>query len=167
MNGNKLLADTNIVIYLLDGDRTVAELLDNKTVHVSFVTQLELLSYSDLSDQDEVRIKEFLEQCIIIDINPSIKEETIRIRKLHRLKLPDSIIIASALYLDIPLITSDQGLQKVEELSLVSEVVVLLQLLQKVLRFWHVMQIAANADLHWYRVKYPIRLQLRKITVQV
>lgn len=119
MNGNKLLADTNIVIYLLDGDRTVADLLDNKTVHVSFVTQLELLSYSDLSDQDEVRIKEFLEQCIIIDINPSIKEEVIRIRKQNRLKLPDSIIIASALYLDIPLITSDQGLQKVEELSLV------------------------------------------------
>lgn len=119
MNGNKLLADTNIVIYLLDGDRTVADLLDNKTVHISFVTQLELLSYSDLSDQDEARIKEFLEQCIIIDINPSIKEEVIRARKQHRLKLPDSIIIASALYLDIPLITSDQGLQKVEELSLV------------------------------------------------
>ena len=119
MNGNKLLADTNIVIYLLDGDRTIAELLDNKTVHVSFVTQLELLSYSDLSDQDEIRIKEFLEQCIIIDINPSIKEEVIRIRKQYRLKLPDSIIIAGALYLDIPLITSDQGLQKVEELSLV------------------------------------------------
>lgn len=118
MNGDKLLADTNIIIYLLDGDRTVANLLDEKTVHVSFVTQLELLSYSELSDQDEVRINDFLDQCIIVDINPSIKAEVIRVRKQHRLKLPDSIIIASALYLDIPLITSDQDLQKVEELSL-------------------------------------------------
>ncbi|WKN42870.1 type II toxin-antitoxin system VapC family toxin [Tunicatimonas pelagia] len=119
MNGNKLLADTNIIIYLLDGDRTVAGLLNEKTVHVSFVSQLELLSYSKLSAQDEVRINDFLEQCIIVDINPSIKEEVIRIRKQHPLKLPDSIIVASALYLDIPLITSDQDLQKVEELSLV------------------------------------------------
>jgi len=30
MNGNKLFFDTNIVLYLLNGDQTLAELLNNK-----------------------------------------------------------------------------------------------------------------------------------------
>jgi|GEM_PF-1651400 len=43
MSGNKLFLDTNIIIYFLSGDQTLAELIDEKTIYVSFVTQLELL----------------------------------------------------------------------------------------------------------------------------
>ena len=35
------------------------------------------------------------------------------------LKLPDSIIVASALYLDIPIISADQGIKKVKEVTLI------------------------------------------------
>ncbi len=31
MNGNNLLLDTNIILYLLAGDKTLVSLLDNKT----------------------------------------------------------------------------------------------------------------------------------------
>ncbi len=119
MNGSRVLTDTNIVIYLLSGDETVAELLDEKTVYVSFVTELELLSYGGLTNEEEARIKDFLTQCVVVDINPSIKTDVIRLRKNHRIKLPDSIIIASALYLDIPVIAADKDFQKVNELQLV------------------------------------------------
>ncbi len=119
MSGSKLLVDTNIIIYLLSGDQTLAELLDGKTIYVSFVTQLELLSYSALSHEEEEQIADLLSQCVIIDINLPIKEEVIRIRKLYQLKLPDSIIAATATYLDLPIITADQAFQKVTDLQLI------------------------------------------------
>jgi predicted nucleic acid-binding protein len=64
-------------------------------------------------------ITEFLTQCKIISITNSIKEETVRIRKTYNIKLPDSIIIATALHLDLPLITSDSDFKRVEELALI------------------------------------------------
>lgn len=119
MNGNKLFLDINIVIYFLSGDRTLAELINGKTVYVSFVTQLELLSYHDITSEEENRISSFLSDCVIVDINASIKKLVIDLRKAYRLKLPDSIIIASALHLDLPVVTSDKAFNKIEELETV------------------------------------------------
>ena len=45
MSGNKLFIDTNIVLYLLNGDQTLAELLHEKQLYISFITELELLAY--------------------------------------------------------------------------------------------------------------------------
>jgi hypothetical protein len=38
MNGNKIFVDTNIILYLLSGDKTLAELLDRKQLYISFIT---------------------------------------------------------------------------------------------------------------------------------
>lgn len=119
MNGSKLFLDTNVIIYFLSGDRTLADLIDCKTIHVSFITQLELLSYHDISHEEESRISNFLSDCVITDINASIKKSVIDLRKVYQLKLPDSIIIASALYLDLPVVTSDKVFSKIEELETV------------------------------------------------
>jgi len=43
----------------------------------------------------------------------------IDLKRKHRLKLPDSIIIATAIYLDLPLITADQEFKKVDQLNLI------------------------------------------------
>lgn len=118
MSGNKLFADTNTVLYLLAGDQTLATILEGKNLYLSFVTELELLGYTGLNQEDETHIRQFLKQCTIIDINASIKEEVIRLRQLYNPKLPDCIIMASSIHLDIPLITSDKGFKKVEELDL-------------------------------------------------
>jgi predicted nucleic acid-binding protein len=119
MNGNKLFLDTNIILYLLNGDKTLAELLNQKQLYISVITELELLAYKGITAKEEKVIKEFVSQCKVININNNIKLETIRVRKAYKTKLPDSIIIASALYLDLPLITSDVEFKKVEELALV------------------------------------------------
>ncbi len=119
MNGNNLFLDTNIILYLLDGDQTLAELLNNKQLYISVITELELLAYEGITVKEEKVIKEFVAQCKTITINNVVKQETIRIRKAYNTKLPDSIIIATALYLDFPLITSDIEFKKVEELTLI------------------------------------------------
>jgi len=119
MNGNKLFLDTNIIIYFLSGDRTIAELIDKKTIYVSFITQLELLSYRELTADDEEKISQFLSDCVVVDINNTIKNTVINLRKSYRLNLPDSIIIASALHFDLPLVTSDNAFNKVDETEVV------------------------------------------------
>jgi predicted nucleic acid-binding protein len=119
MNGNKLFLDTNIILYLLNGDQTLAELLNGKQLYISVITELELLAYKGITAKEEKVINEFVSQCKTITINSAVKQETIRIRKTYNTKLPDSIIIATALYLDFPLITSDIEFKKVEELTLV------------------------------------------------
>jgi predicted nucleic acid-binding protein len=119
MSGNKLFIDTNIVLYLLNGDQTLAELLHEKQLYISFITELELLAYQGITEGEQKIIEDFVNQCKVITLNNSIKKETIRVRKSYNTKLPDSIIIASALYLDLPLITSDVEFKKVDELTLI------------------------------------------------
>jgi len=59
MNGNSILLDTNIVLYLLSGDEVLAELLHHKKLHVSFVTELELLGYQNITGQEQEEVKRF------------------------------------------------------------------------------------------------------------
>jgi len=119
MNGNKLFLDTNIILYLLDGDQTLAELLNGKQLYISVITELELLAYKGITPKEETVIMEFVAQCKTITINNAVKQETISVRKTYNTKLPDSIIIATAIYLDLPLITSDDAFKRVKELSLI------------------------------------------------
>lgn len=119
MSGNRFFLDTNIVLYLLNGDETIAELLNGKQLFVSFISQLELLGYPGLDVTERDKIKQFLDECTIIDINEGIKQQVIEIRSLLRVKLPDAIIAASAIFYDLPLISADKDLKKVKNLGLI------------------------------------------------
>ena len=119
MSGNKLFLDTNILIYFLGGDDTLATFLNERVIYTSFITQMELLSYSQLTPTEEQAIEQLLSQCVITDMTPEIKTEAIRLRKKYRLKLPDSIVMASAIYHELPLVTSDKDFSKVEELRVI------------------------------------------------
>lgn len=88
MNGNKLFLDTNIILYLLNGDETLAELLNEKQLYISVITELELLAYKGITVKEEKVIIDFVAQCKTIMINNFIKQETIRIRKAYNTKLP-------------------------------------------------------------------------------
>lgn len=43
MNGINILLDTNIVLYLLNGDSVLQQYLQGKSLYVSFINELELL----------------------------------------------------------------------------------------------------------------------------
>ena len=103
------LLDTNSVIYALKLGLSITP----NYHHISVITELELLSYHRLSESDEVQLRQLLSLFIIDDITPEIKTTTIQIRREHRLKLPDSIILATAQVAKLPLITADQKLLNV------------------------------------------------------
>ncbi|HAQ19076.1 MAG TPA: hypothetical protein DCR40_07580 [Prolixibacteraceae bacterium] len=70
MNGNNLLLDTNIVLYLLNGEETLIPLLEEKNLFLSFITQLELLVNCKLKSDELLKIKQFISECTVIDITP-------------------------------------------------------------------------------------------------
>jgi len=113
MDGDKLVLDTNILIYLFNGDRDLAELLHLKELSVSIITEMELLSFPDLSEAERLQIKSFLSDATVIELSDAVKEAAIAIRATHRIKLPDAIVLATAEYLHLPLLTADRRLERV------------------------------------------------------
>ena len=99
---------SNIIFYFLSGDDTLTELLEGKSIYISVITKLELRSYHDLSVKESLKIEKFLSECTVVELNSFVQTEAVNIRRQYKLKLPDSIIVATALYLDLPLISSDK-----------------------------------------------------------
>ena len=102
--------DTNVVLYLL-GNR-VAEPLPSGSYVLSIISEMELLSYPNLSETEEQQIRNFLGQLQIIGLSHRVKTTAIDLRKQHGIKLPDAIISATALTLDATLLTNDSRLVK-------------------------------------------------------
>ncbi len=52
MNGSRIFVDTNILLYFLNGDTEVIDMIsDKKDIYISFITELELLSFPRLTDK--------------------------------------------------------------------------------------------------------------------
>jgi len=119
MSGDKLFVDTNILIYLLNGDKEIAEILDGKEIIISFITELELLAFPKLTSSQTKLVKALIKECKVINLNQEIKDLTIELRKKFKLKLPDSIVAASASYFNIPLLTADNALIKVDQIDVI------------------------------------------------
>jgi len=119
MSGNSILLDTNIVLYFLNGEETLIPLLEENNIFLSFITQLELLGSRNISDEDKVKINQFIAECTIIDITQGIKEYTISLRQNYSLKIPDCIIMATSLWLNMPLVTADKDFKKIVSADLI------------------------------------------------
>ena len=80
---------------------------------------MELLGNRHLKPRDILKIKQFISECTVIDITPAIKELVINIRQKYNIKLPDCIIIATSLWLNMPLITADHDFKKIDIADLI------------------------------------------------
>jgi predicted nucleic acid-binding protein len=107
--GNKLkkyLLDTNSIIYALNS----GFLFPKNKYYFSVITEIELLSFSKLTQEDSAILKSALSNVEYIGLSDDIKNETINIRKNNKIELPDSIIVASSLNENAILVTSDKQL---------------------------------------------------------
>jgi predicted nucleic acid-binding protein len=107
--------DTNAIIYLVNG-RLAAPLPDGK-YSISIITEIELLSFSGLSSQEEQRIRDLLLVLERIQISDTVRDQAVLLRRKKRLKLPDAIIAASALTQQAILLTNDQSFVSIDGLD--------------------------------------------------
>jgi len=119
MSGIRIFCDTNPLVYLLDGNRDIAKLLDGKQLYLSVITELELFGKQNLSFQDNEIIESLLKGCFVVDINSEIKLIYRELKQNHIIKLPDAIVAATAIYLDMPLLTFDKGFKNISNLKLI------------------------------------------------
>jgi predicted nucleic acid-binding protein len=119
MSGNNLLLDTNTALYLLKGDGVLKQYLEDKIFYVSCINEMELLGFNGIEKSEEMAIEFFLAECSVIDINQGIKNITISLRRQYKLKLPDAIVAATAIFLGIPLISADKHFGIITELTFV------------------------------------------------
>ncbi len=103
----KYLLDTNAIIYAIDRKLK----LPANHYAVSVITAMELLSWPSLSPEDESKLKSLLQHLTVIQMDQPIQETAIRIRRTTFLKLPDSIISATAVNGGFVLVTDDEKLK--------------------------------------------------------
>jgi hypothetical protein len=113
---DNLLIDTSVVLYALRGAPHKSKLPENQIINISFITEIELLSWANLSAQGGDLIKKFMESCRVIEYSSQLKHEVIEVRKKINLKMKDAFIAATALQHDIPLVLSIWPLAKSKKL---------------------------------------------------
>ena len=118
MNGNVFLADTNAILYLLNGNSCMKQYV-NTNFLVSIISEMELLGYSSISQEESDIIRNVLSLCKIENISTDIKEKTIELRKLYKIKLPDAIIASTAIINSVPLLSADTIFSKIPELNFI------------------------------------------------
>ena len=109
MSGDSLLLDTNIVILTLGGHAVLADHIEGKKLFLSFISQLEALGYPAGDEAGEAVVGAFVKRCSVVGLEEMVNNETVRLRRSHRLKLPDAIIAATAIASDVPPLTADKG----------------------------------------------------------
>lgn len=115
MSGSNLLLDTNIILYFLSGDETLSSILEENQLYISVISEMELLSFSQLSENELQKIQEFLSYCTVLGLSDEVKEKTIELRKLHNFKLPDAIIFGTALSFGMAFMTADKDFATIDD----------------------------------------------------
>jgi predicted nucleic acid-binding protein len=118
MNGIDYLFDTNVIVYILQGNPSVQHFAHEDMFAVSCITEMELLGRFQISEEEKHTITRMLSQCFIIDINYHIKQMAINIRQNTHMKLPDALIAATALQHNLTLVSADKGFCKIADLDL-------------------------------------------------
>jgi len=118
MSGVDYLIDTNILLYILQGNAHVQYFAQEEILAVSCITEMEILGRFHISEQEKRVITKVLAHCNIIDISYTIKQLAIQIRQNTKVKLPDALIAATAMQQNLTLVTADKGFSKVADLDL-------------------------------------------------
>ena len=97
MNGDKVLLDSNIIIYLSKGSLDIDKILiDYDEFYISIITYMEVLGYQFENQKEKELIEQLLDQFEILHLDMEIAKEVISIKQKKKIKLPDAIIFATA-----------------------------------------------------------------------
>lgn len=116
MSGKRFFLDTNAIVALLKRDNALHSLIyQAKWVGISVISYLEFFSYPEITANDKNLFGQFLNFVDVINIVESERlfiDTIIKIRKSYSFKLPDAIILASAIYNHSTLVTKDKQLME-------------------------------------------------------
>ncbi len=100
------LIDSNIVIYsYLDKYQYLRKLIIDESARVSEISRIEVLGYHKLTTDEEKYFLDIFNFVPVVIPSKEIFDKAIQLRKLHNLKLGDSLIASTAIIHDLTLYT--------------------------------------------------------------
>ena len=101
-----ILLDSNVILYFLAGKLAAA--LPTTGVAISCISQIELFSYPSLSPEEEKSLHTFFSSTEFVGVDQAVTTQAAAIRRLTKLKVPDSIVAATAITREYELWTHDK-----------------------------------------------------------
>ncbi len=102
------LLDTNVIIDISKNLIEVSSIINEYNyLHISIITYIELLGFNFVNEDEFLIIKKIVDNLPISMIDFEIANFAIHYRKIRKIKLADSLIIATAKKLNAELITSN------------------------------------------------------------
>ncbi len=121
-----LIYDTNIFIYHFKNQPEVTTYFEphfllSNNVFISVITRIELLSYSEITTDEENFIINLLQYFSIIRLSFELENKTIELRKKLKLKTPDAIIAASTILNNASLLTRNtDDFKKIKNIKIIN-----------------------------------------------
>lgn len=122
--GTTYLLDTNTVIYFLDNLMSEKSLdfiencLDEQGGVISVISKIELMGWRSGSPKQLQNVADFIQDSEVLSLTDAIVDKTIEIRRSLKIKLPDTIIAATAIVHDFTIISrNDEDFRRVPGLK--------------------------------------------------
>lgn len=106
----KVIADSNILIYsmMMEYD-FLRHFMTNYTIKASAISKIEVLGFTRLSKEDEIKYQRMLARVELFPVIDSVLNQAILLKQQKKMSLGDSIIASTALLQGLPLMTRNVG----------------------------------------------------------
>lgn len=118
----EIVLDSNIIIYFSTSKlERLRKWMGNHEPVSSAISQLEVLGYHRITQEEKSFSRRLFSLCRIIAINDLIIEKGIELREQKKMSLGDAIIAATAITQKLPLITANtKDFKHIENLELIN-----------------------------------------------
>jgi len=101
-----MLLDSNIIIYAAQPEyKALLGFIEKYAPAVSAISRVEVLGYHLLNERDRQHFEDFFAAATVLPISDSVLSKAIELRQRRKLSLGDSLIGATALLHELPLVT--------------------------------------------------------------
>lgn len=119
-----MILDSNIIIYSVQPTYSTLQaylLYRINSLYVSEITKLEVLGFPRLNEADKEYFDDIFSSVNILSVTSEIIDEAVRLRQQRKRSLGDSIIAATALVHNLPVVTNNvTDFSTVEGLTVIS-----------------------------------------------
>lgn len=105
-----MILDSNVLIYFVEpAYQTLRAYLAGQPaqLYVSSITKLEVLGFHKLQPNHKIELERLLAATLLLPISDRVISEAIRFRQQRKRSLGDSIIAATALLYNLPVLTNN------------------------------------------------------------